>query len=346
LWFLEVDPNVFVTTSTNRYYQDVSSTSFRKNSSDRYVTSLAVPVSIGYGRIEPVQDARLAIYIIEELYKAGRIEGSPSDEVILELAREISKIKAERFFDSRIRKVRELQVIDSFLVANNIISLNDINYFAVLNDQWDYASGPVRETGYSISAGIDNKIIFEKDIQETALDNNIPDKQDNSDKIYRIGGFLSLKYAKPHNLYWQSSASLQTFYNREFTKFPAEVFHLNDFSTNIFRSNINFKLQYLPNSRTSIEASLSAYYQTSVSERSEGEVMVTSYKVSRDHFDVFPGINMYYYFSPQLRVQMNASLNFSNLKEELKYTDLNFTSKDEIRYYRHSISATLIYSFF
>jgi hypothetical protein len=41
--------------------------------SDNISADIEVPLLIGHGRIEQIQDARLAIYILEELQKAGRI---------------------------------------------------------------------------------------------------------------------------------------------------------------------------------------------------------------------------------------------------------------------------------
>jgi len=140
MYFVEIDPVFYHNSYTDRYYYE-NSTAVENNIRES-VTRLSAPVSAGYGRIEPVEDLRLALYILEELQKAGKITDVPPEEVIIEMAREISKIKKKRFFDTRIRKIEELHVIDSFLVENNIISSNDINYFAVLNDQWDYAAGP------------------------------------------------------------------------------------------------------------------------------------------------------------------------------------------------------------
>jgi hypothetical protein len=133
-------------------YKSAGNTS-NDNHGNQLITDLSVPISIGHGRIEPIEDLRLAIYILEELNKAGRIDKMPPENVVLEMAKEISKIKKKRFFDTRIKKISELQAVDSFLLANNIVVSHDINYFAVLNDQWDYASGPSRTSGFSVNTG-------------------------------------------------------------------------------------------------------------------------------------------------------------------------------------------------
>lgn len=125
-YFIELDPYFSLNSVNNRYYRDLSTNSSSDEREAMHYTSLSIPVSVGHGRIEPVEDARLAIYILEELNKAGKISEIPGDVVVLEMAREISRIKRERFFDTRLRKIKELMVIDSFLVANKLISANDL----------------------------------------------------------------------------------------------------------------------------------------------------------------------------------------------------------------------------
>ncbi|MBN2613365.1 MAG: hypothetical protein JXB00_17560, partial [Bacteroidales bacterium] len=58
-------------------------------------------ILIGTGRIEPVQDMRLALYILEELQKANRLKRIPTEVEINEFAQLISSLRNERFFDNR-----------------------------------------------------------------------------------------------------------------------------------------------------------------------------------------------------------------------------------------------------
>ncbi len=115
---------------------------------------ISVPLLVGHGRIEQIQDARLAIYILEELQKAGRISKMPTNEDILEFSRLISSLKNERFFDYRLRKMIEMEKVDSFLQAKEFISSPDVRYYSIVDDNWEYAQGPVRESGNRLSAGL------------------------------------------------------------------------------------------------------------------------------------------------------------------------------------------------
>jgi hypothetical protein len=345
LFFIEVDPNIYFLSYRDRQTEENGATeiyTFRETN-----TQLSVPVSVGYGRIEPVEDMRLAVYIIEELQKAGRITTVPPEDVVIRMAREISRIKKKRFFDTRIRKIEELQIIDSFLVANNIISSNDIRYFTVLNDQWDYASGPQRETGFSVNAGVGNDIRFNRESVKHTVNDVVLTYNKNFRNIYEIGGFLNIRYAKPINLYWQTSAGLNISYGKKFTRDPQDKESMiSNYETNIFRTRINGLIQYLPDSRTSIGIDFTGLYQNSYSVRTLTELDPDGYRMRDNLFSVVSTFDMYYYISPQLRVQLLATLFGNNDLLKVRYESTLPEDEELTRWYKHNVSLTLTYSFF
>jgi len=345
--FIEIDPYLSYSSINERYHRYISSGSTRDDNSDQFTTALSIPVLVGKGRIEPVEDVRLAIYILEELNKAGRISSLPTEEVIIELAKKISQIKRKRFFDSRIRKIEELQVIDSFLVANDIISANDINYFSVLNDQWDYAYGPSRESGFAISAGIDNYVSFNKLNQKTIIDNNDPTRSNRKENVYGLGGLLKLRYAKPINLYWQTSASLTTSYIVEFTRDPDQLDDaIKNFETNIFRTDLNYSLQFIPNSRTSIQFNIAGSFLNSQGELTKINIDPIDYRLNSTLLTITPELKLNYYISPQLRVQFYSSIYLINSKYLERYESPLLNIEHIWNRYQHNVSVNLIYSFF
>ncbi len=345
LFFIEVAPVFYFISYTDRYHYENSTTA--KNNISGSITQLSAPVSVGYGRIEPVEDLRLALYILEELQKAGRIASVPAENVVIDMAREISRIKRKRFFDTRIRKIEELHVIDSFLVANDIISSNDITYFALLNDNWDYASGPARETGFALTAGIDNNIQISRRSEKYTIDNTtIIDSKDYSN-IYEVGGYINIKYAKPLNLYWQTGAGINTFYGMEFTRNPQDKENaIDNFETNIFRTSINGLLQYLPNSRTSLGLDLTGSYQHSYDVRTLTDLDPDGFKMRNNLLSVSSSFDMYYYVSPRLRVRLITSLSGSNSVMRVRYESALPEEKNLTRSYYHNLSMTLTYSLF
>lgn len=344
--FLEIDPEAFSSKNTYKSYYEYPGNISQRICNDQYTTNLSLPVSIGHGRIEPVEDLRLAIYILEELNKVGRIDSLPSDNVILDMAGEISKIKRQRFFDTRIRKIRELQVIDSFLIANKIVSSNDINYFAVLNDQWDYASGPARSAGFALNAGIDDHIIFNYTSLASSSNGGEPDKSVLAANTYDISGYFQARYYKPINLYWQTSGTFITSYGFEFTRNPKKKNNPEEnYKTNIFSTSLGYTIQYLPNSRTSASLNLSCNYTNSRGDRTVPNSNPLVFKMNNNQFTINAGFNMYYYISPQFRIQLNSTLYYST--QNILNTDnyqTEFKSITNSLY--HDFELTLIYSFF
>jgi len=344
--FLEVDPYISLGPIGNEYFEQNSTTSSREDNENSFYTRISVPVSIGHGRIEPVEDARLAIYILEELDKIGVISGTPSDETVIEMAKTISKIKNQRFFDSRIRKIRELQVIDSFLVANNIVKSNDINYFAVLNDNWDYAYGPARESGFYYNVGIDNGFNLSRKNTETILNDNTYESVYKSN-IYQVGGFVNVKYAKPINLYWQTAANFQASYNLEYTRDPDDIDNQTvNYNTNIISTQLALSLQYLPNSRTSMKFSFNSSFSNLRGDRTSGGMVPLDYFLKGTSLSLIPKLDIFYYVSPQLQVQLNSSFTKNNTWLYSEYESTATIDKDIQSYYTNNISVKLIYSIF
>lgn len=312
--------------------------------------TFSAPISIGYGRIEPVEDARLAIYILDELSKCGRIINPPSDAEILKLASEISKIKRKRFFDSRIRQIKELQVIDSFLIASGIVSSNDITYFTRLNDQWSYASGPSRSSGFSIQSGFDNGISSYKNNMHYRSSGLDTIEIENKVNEYLVGAFFNIRYSKPLNLYWQSDLSLGISYDYEIIKYPLKGNDYNeDYNFNYLLPYIDYSLRLLPNSRTSISFTLGGYFRYSWGERKGYDIFSDS--MIDGHFKdtylhPYSEINVNYYISPQLRLQAYWSLYMINSGNKTKYESILDDDIHSHSRFSNSLSVRFIYSFF
>lgn len=335
--FIEIDPTINFNSQNKNAHQEFTDLSPDDYKFNQEGTTISIPVSIGHGRIEPVEDARLAIYILEELNKAGRISKIPEDNIVINMAREISKIKNKRFFDSRIMKMKELEVVDSFLVANNLISTHDIRYFAVLNDQWDYAEGPSRLAGFAINAGLNNSISFNRMKENRSMSDSTQYIYKASHNNYVVGGFVRIRYAKPVNLYWQNSLIFESSLNRSFMK--DAMANNNTLTTTSWESGFKYSWQFLPDSRTSASLSLTGSFNYSFSDQNNTKSRTTSFSVS-------PSFNAYYYLSPQLRLQINSSFlsNYSHSSSTMEYVVSTFKNVSKMN--GLNLSLTLLYSFF
>ncbi len=218
---------------------------------------ISVPLLVGHGRIEQIQDARLAIYILEELQKAGRISKMPTNEDILEFSRLISGLKNERFFDYRLRKMIEMEKVDSFLQAKEFISSPDVRYYTIVDDNWEYAQGPVRESGNRLSAGLVPEFRYYYSDEETTYTS--PDdtsEQKNTRKTAGIKLQTMYESEKPLNLHWQRSMSATLSYgyskNLNTNQLSENPERKSDTDELTLEAAFDYGMGYFPNSRTDI----------------------------------------------------------------------------------------------
>ncbi len=311
---------------------------------NRTYIAIQLPLLVGKGRIEQVQDARLAIYILEELQKEGRISRVPDEEEILEFTALISKIKSERFFDSRIKKMYEIEQVDSFLQARDIATLPDARYFTTVYDNWNYASGPFRESGKRISTGI--VPVFSYEISYDKIDDPYYGVFKQKDRNISCGMKFQVIYtsAKPVNLHWQRNWSLNASYGYQKRWENDLILDEND-DLNIqdLEGRFNYDLGFYPNSRTDFTARFALEIARSrLKETSHSETTKIRY------FDVTPLFSwaMHYYISPQVRLNVTYSSRYIYDIEDTKYDYQQEFMYNERNAFQQSLNAGFVYSFF
>lgn len=258
---------------------------------------LQLPLKFGHGRIEQVQDARQALYIIDELTKAGRMKADLSDDQIIEFAALISKLKNKRYFDARLRRIADLESVDSFLVAKRYVNEQDIRYFTTLNDMWAYGDRPVRNSGTRISVagqpGYYLNTFKSSGSGSLLLDDYIIN-------AYVLDGGFELKHESPMSLYWQNTIEVVAYAgvvngnvknpdtdSKSRIKFPS------------FRAGYYQTFGYYPNTRTDFNLGYSVEYVNYF-----GKTDQTDNIIGLDAEGLKGAINlsMNYYISPQLRL--------------------------------------------
>ena len=263
-----------------------------------------VPLSIGIGRIEQVQDARHAIYLLSELSKVERVTSDKSDQDIIRFAELISRLKNERFFDSRLRNIEEIKAVDSFLVANDYVLNSDATYFTTLSDFWRYGNYPVRESGTRFAYVIAPEYNFERY-------NNPDDGYLYDHGKYNLHAFsgtsgFELLHEKPINIFFQNSMILSAY--ATFTEG-----RLNDKITPDeskirapgFRTRFSQMLGYYPNTRTYLRFRYSVEYRHFF-DQTDPEKGITG--VDGKGAMASADFNLYFYISPQVRLNVSTYL--------------------------------------
>lgn len=336
----------------DRFDADTTSNS-TKSSSKNFQTYSHIALLIGKGRIEQVQDARMALYLIEDMHQLNRDKRHVSDEEVLELAKLITSLKHKRFFDSRLRKIAEITAIDSFMQQKGMVSSTDATYFTSLNDNWDYANNPERNSGWRTYTGIEGDFGYHN--EKYHKDYIVP-AQDFTENTYNqkmLNGFIvaGLNYEKPISLKWQQSASVKARFGSAYqlsNQTSTNQDDINNFwgTTPTFDLMANYGYGYYPNSRTWLTASwgLSSGYGKQLTGTSKEDK-----ENSKNNFYTYtgPSVKAYYYLSERLslslsfygRFQIENENYISNLPEG---SDDNQTKTD----WSHQLDASLTYSLF
>lgn len=321
-FFIEVDVNSGIEFAQNvNKEEEVTNTEF-----NNYTT---IPILVGFGRIERVEDARLAVYILNDLKKHNRFDREISEEEITFFAQFLSKLLNERFFDYREKKIWAIQQIDSFMIANNLLKQSDALSTALINDNWDFADGPSRKSGFSIAGGISNGYsIISNETKYDDSDNDYLSNRVNYD-LYLIG---KITYEKPINLYWQFFIRDEinigpSFQNSNTEQFGTEI--ESKYSSINIMNGLNTGFGYYPNSRTNINlnANLSTRY---IHEKNNSENALSDNDDS-DLLSYSVGIQLTgnYYFSRQLSLTINTGYNHS-------YSKIDYEMPIENRFYEYN----------
>lgn len=322
--FIEFSPNAFLykNNSNEKTYESYYE-SYNKIKNNNLQTSVSFKLGIGKGRLENVEDARQAIYILEELKEKGILLRSLTAEEINKMAAVMTRIKNKRQLDSRIRLIEEIETIDSLLVANGYIDKsNSVAYFTTLYDKWMYGNTPQRLAGSRFTVGLAPYYTFNRYNRENSQGNSTyDDKTINTLREGRV--YIDYAYEKPVSLKFQNSihASATSAWGR---------YRMRD--SNHMQSEFlaSYKWGYYPNTRTYAGVS---FAQRLIWERYKSE---NNYLTSVTSLSA----NAYYYLSPQFRMFGDCDISYAF------YRDMNMNKNNNDKHPRTAFSLGLTYSFF
>jgi hypothetical protein len=301
--FYEYSPN-FLNTFSNGYYRNENTNSETETSGISNRFSFNLPLRVGKGRIEPVQDARHAIFIYEALADVNRSSDGKSDEEILDLARFISRLKNMRHFDSRLRRIYELEALDAYLKENNHILNYDGTYFATLNDFWLYGGSHHRMAGERFSIALIPGYIHMLSRGKNLITDVVT--SENTSSWLALYGGLEYVREKPINHIWQNSiaANLYGGFSRE-----NHVELEREFTSPAVLLGVSQAWGYYPDTRTSATLSYSLQYTNVFDPVSSSENEAT-FGSGISGVKAGSQFNINYYITPQFRVSGYFNLGY------------------------------------
>ena len=306
-----------------------------------------MPISIGKGRIEPIEDARHALYILGELKKKKQLIREPSSDEILQIATQISEIKNKRILDSRLKKIYELKQLDSVLQSMNLIEDADMSYFTVVNDMWDFGGLQFRSAGSQLSLKYTPGVnVFDSENKSSEV--NFPANSTNYSKGKSLGSTfrntLGLYFVskKPIKQKFQSDFSSSVEYGIYDRKYkyeelqPGTATNESNSKSNFINTNIGYSFGIYPNTRTNftINASIGGSKQWAKESYNSVDSDFESF-----YYRSLIGGEFNYYISPKLKLNFSYSIYFYKSEHENEFPE----SREN---FNHSTNLTLLYSIF
>lgn len=307
---------------------------------------ISLPLKIGKGRIEDVHDAGHAIYLLDELAKENKTSRDITNEDILKFAAFISELKNERFFDSRLKRIAELEALDLFLQSNSYTMDIDSRYFTTLLDFWGYGGSYSRTSGKRISFAVTPEYSNLNSNITSITGPNIDSKSNN----FSLSGGLEFLREKPVNLYWQNDIRIYAFANINKNKLGENLFvfkeRANDLQIGYMQS-----FAYYPNTRTRAKFAYSALYYKNLK---KGVTRMTETDYS--NLSAYTYFSMDYYISPQFRFNFYTRIYYNGDASTYRYSTnaddqmtpdvYDFSSSSKSRKIELDFSIGLLYSIF
>lgn len=254
--------------------------------------TLKAYLGIGTGRIEHVNDLWQGYYILEKLREQNSIRNDVNEEDIFKFSSFISKLKNKRFFDSRLRRIAELQSLDSLLHKQNLIANDDISYFTTLNDYWSFPISFDRKTGKEFQVNISPQ--FDRNYHNSIMDSSY------APTLTNLVSTILFDCSKQINFYWERNFH----FDITNTTLIAKNNDVEENSpNNLIGTSASFGYGFFPNTRTRIQ--LKSQYYGYEYPYYEGESMSKSWM---NNFSLNFEAN--YFISPQLQITGNFSGNY------------------------------------
>jgi len=280
------------------FYQGNSRNKVDNQMKTKYLSTdlnLAAGVGVGTGRMELVSDLWQAHYILEKLKKEKLLLKELTNENVYEFAYLASRLKNIRFFDARIRKITELQSLDSLLRIQGLIVDSDIRYFTLLNDYWSYGNFPDRKSGRVLKFWISPE--YARMYNKTSGNNSLISYKTS------LNSNVSFNCSRQLNIYWERRVNVSLTYESVLDRSGS---FYNSYPDNNVNPNINLGYSFFPDSRTSISGYL-GYNGQNIFVSNATTEMPNLWRNS-----IYLDINGYYYLSPQLQITGSFRISYSD----------------------------------
>ncbi|MEP6794871.1 MAG: hypothetical protein ABJB16_11130 [Saprospiraceae bacterium] len=162
-----------------------------------FSSSLALPIGFGHGRLEPVSDVTMALFLLKDVIDIGLDPQAIHQEDVIAFGKLMATVRNQRIFDTRRKRIYELRTLYDFMLTKGWVLPNDPGFFTVLTDNWLYNFGTSRYSGNRWT------YLFIPRLSPNVNSSNQTDNTNSENKNQSYSGSLSVMYEhnKPQSLY-------------------------------------------------------------------------------------------------------------------------------------------------
>jgi hypothetical protein len=341
--FLIVGGNASIGQSNSyRHIERTELKAIEEEKGNNFQSVINLNLGHGHGRIENIEDAVEAIYILKELSDNGLLSRKYTEVDIKEFADKITLVKKERFFDERLYRQKSMKTMVEFLEETGLTDKTGVNVFNTIADYHYYAGIETRPSGKKLQYYLTPSLSSSMETSPTTV-NDISYQLDENHLIGKLVVSTEYYNYKPISIKWQRNfyarASVSKSWDRkELDYHSANITYDNPYKTKTYYGNvqINYSYGYYPNTRTYINARLAANYNLEVDQ--PGEAI-------KNYFNGGLSISSYYYLSSKLRLSGNFNLTANINSEEYAYS-VNSTNTRKNIYLNNNLALALTYYIF
>jgi hypothetical protein len=256
-WFFELG-NSFNASAVTHRSQDTFQR-YKNNGTDLFDQ---VTLGLGKGRVELVQDAQMALFLLQDLASEGLLSRPPSADEAYQLARLITDINNQRVFDFRRRRKYELTRLDSFFRSSGLAPQTDIRHFTVINDNWSLSFNPARLSGANWYIRVQPGIRYSRTTNHAQTSSTLYDSKSKS-TLFTVSPVVGYEAYRPLSLQWQRNMGISFSFarynsNREDEWTSPGMPGKTSIDTSAWQSVAHafYGVGYYPNNRTQLNAVL------------------------------------------------------------------------------------------
>jgi len=216
-----------------------------------YSIRLEPVIGIGKGRLEPVSDVAMALFILQDAADLGVDLAAVTTEDIYAFASLMAEVRNRRILDFRRMRIAELRDLYAHMRTNGWVLPDDPGFFTVLTDNWIYTNVFFRQAGKRWTYSLSPRYFLSKHFL-SSLDS---ERQE-------IGAGITIDYQKhqPVNLYRDNRRSHTLSLNYGHAENEILIYGpLGDYAQLKFDNSIG--RSWYPNNRTNITGNINLDYR-------------------------------------------------------------------------------------